>query len=160
MPRKLTKSYLDFQTDSEYTLVAEIYIRNLLSIGLTYDKDNGFENIEVFVDDGYSGVSFNRPDFQRLLEMMEQGKVATLITKDLSRLGRNYIEVGQYTEMLFPRWAFGILLSTIITILFTARATSLHRLRTFLTSGTQGIPVRRYVPWSRRKPNVASVWAR
>ena len=39
MPRKLTKSYLDFQTDSEYTLVAEIYIRNLLSIGLTYTKE-------------------------------------------------------------------------------------------------------------------------
>lgn len=79
-------------------------IQNQRAILEKYEKDNGFENIEVFVDDGYSGVSFNRPDFQRLLEMMEQGKVATLITKDLSRLGRNYIEVGQYTEMLFPRW--------------------------------------------------------
>ncbi len=79
-------------------------IQNQRAILEKYAKDNGFENIEVFVDDGYSGVSFNRPDFQRLLEMMEQGKVATLITKDFSRLGRNYIEVGQYTEMLFPRW--------------------------------------------------------
>ena len=79
-------------------------IQNQRAILEKYAKDNGFENIEVFVDDGYSGVSFNRPDFQRMLEMMEQGKVATLITKDLSRLGRNYIEVGQYTEMLFPRW--------------------------------------------------------
>ena len=79
-------------------------IQNQRAILEKYAKDNGFENIEVFVDDGYSGVSFNRPDFQRLLEMMEQGKVAVLITKDLSRLGRNYIEVGQYTEMLFPRW--------------------------------------------------------
>ena len=79
-------------------------IQNQRAILEKYAKDNGFENIEVFVDDGYSGVSFNRPDFQRLLEMMEQGKVATLITKDLSRLGRNYIEVGQYTEMMFPRW--------------------------------------------------------
>lgn len=79
-------------------------IQNQRAILEKYAKDNGFENIEVFVDDGYSGVSFNRPDFQRLLEMMDQGKVATLITKDLSRLGRNYIEVGQYTEMLFPRW--------------------------------------------------------
>ena len=79
-------------------------IQNQRAILEKYANDNGFENIEVFVDDGYSGVSFNRPDFQRLLEMMEQGKVATLITKDLSRLGRNYIEVGQYTEMLFPRW--------------------------------------------------------
>ena len=79
-------------------------IQNQRAILEKYAKDNGFENIQVFIDDGYSGVSFNRPDFQRLLEMMEQGKVATLITKDLSRLGRNYIEVGNYTEMLFPRW--------------------------------------------------------
>ena len=79
-------------------------IQNQRAILEKYAKDNGFENIQIFIDDGYSGVSFNRPDFQRLLEMMEQGKVATLITKDLSRLGRNYIEVGNYTEMLFPRW--------------------------------------------------------
>ncbi len=69
-----------------------------------YAADNGFTNIEIFTDDGYSGVSFNRPDFQRLLNLMENGKVKTLITKDLSRLGRNYIEVGNYTEILFPRW--------------------------------------------------------
>ena len=79
-------------------------IQNQRAILEKYAKDSGFENIQIFVDDGYSGVSFNRPDFQRLLEMMEQGKVSTLITKDLSRLGRNYIEVGNYTEMLFPRW--------------------------------------------------------
>ena len=79
-------------------------IQNQRAILEKYAKNNGFENIQVFIDDGYSGVSFNRPDFQRLLEMMEQGKVSTLITKDLSRLGRNYIEVGNYTEMLFPRW--------------------------------------------------------
>lgn len=79
-------------------------IQNQRAILEKYAKNNGFENIQVFIDDGYSGVSFNRPDFQRLLEMMEQGKVSTLITKDLSRLGRNYIEVGYYTEMLFPRW--------------------------------------------------------
>lgn len=69
-----------------------------------YAKQNGFTNMQVFVDDGYSGVSFNRPGFQSLLELMENGKVETLITKDLSRLGRNYIEVGQYTEIMFPRW--------------------------------------------------------
>lgn len=71
---------------------------------IKYAKENGFCNAEVFVDDGYSGVSFNRPGFQRLLELMENGKVETLITKDLSRLGRNYLEVGQYTEIMFPRW--------------------------------------------------------
>ena len=63
-----------------------------------YAKQNGFTNTQVFVDDGYSGVSFNRPGFHSLLERMENGKVETLITKDLSRLGRNYIEVGQYSR--------------------------------------------------------------
>ena len=79
-------------------------IVNQKAILTKYAEENGFTNIQVFVDDGYSGVSFNRPDFQRLLELMEKGKVKTLITKDLSRLGRNYIEVGNYTEILFPRW--------------------------------------------------------
>ena len=71
---------------------------------IKYATDNGFENIEIFVDDGYSGVSFKRPDFLRLLELLESGRVATLITKDLSRLGRTYVEVGRYTDFLFPRW--------------------------------------------------------
>jgi len=78
-------------------------IQNQRAILEKYAKDNGFENTEVFIDDGYSGVSFNRPGFQNLLERMENGEVATLITKDLSRLRRNYIEVGQYTELIFPR---------------------------------------------------------
>ena len=79
-------------------------IVNQKAILTKYAEENGFTDIQIFVDDGYSGVSFNRPDFQRLLELMEKGKVKTLITKDLSRLGRNYIEVGNYTEILFPRW--------------------------------------------------------
>ena len=79
-------------------------IQNQRAILSKYAEDNGFTNCEFFVDDGYSGVSFNRPDFQRLLKMMEEGQIATLITKDLSRLGRNYIEVGNYTEIMFPRW--------------------------------------------------------
>ncbi len=79
-------------------------IVNQKSILEKYAAENGFENTRVFVDDGYSGVSFNRPAFQEVLELMENGKVGTLITKDLSRLGRNYIEVGNYTEILFPRW--------------------------------------------------------
>ncbi len=69
-----------------------------------FAAENGFENIRVFIDDGYSGVNFNRPGFQELLTLMENGEIGVLITKDLSRLGRNYIEVGQYTELLFLKW--------------------------------------------------------
>lgn len=67
-----------------------------------YAIENGFRNIEVFVDDGYSGVFFDRPAFQKILNLIEENKVDTLITKDLSRLGRNYISVGNYIEMEFP----------------------------------------------------------
>lgn len=71
-----------------------------------YAKDNYFPNIRVFVDDGYSGVSFDRPGFQEMYKLIEAGKVGIVITKDLSRLGRNYIEVGNYTEFVFPK--FGV----------------------------------------------------
>ena len=78
-------------------------IQNQKLILENYARDNGFENTRVFVYDGYTGVNFERPGFKQILEMMEKGQVATLITKDLSRLGRNYIEVGSYTEIIFPR---------------------------------------------------------
>ena len=101
--KKITALYCRLSQEDENKGDSDSII-NQKSILTKYAKDNGFENIETFVDDGFPGVSFNRPDFQRLLELMEQGKVSTLITKDLSRLGRNYIEVGNYTEILFPRW--------------------------------------------------------
>ena len=68
-----------------------------------YAKENGFENTQVFADDGYSGVNFERPAFRRMLDLIEDGKIGVIITKDLSRLGRNYIEVGSYTEIYFPK---------------------------------------------------------
>ena len=68
-----------------------------------YKKENGFENTQVFADDGYSGVNFERPAFRRMLDLIEDGKIGGIITKDLSRLGRNYIEVGSYTETLWTR---------------------------------------------------------
>jgi len=67
-----------------------------------YAEDNSFKNTEFFVDDGYSGTNFNRPDWQKLMEMVNQDKVATIIVKDMSRLGRDYLKVGYYTEILFP----------------------------------------------------------
>lgn len=63
-----------------------------------YARRNGFENIRHFTDDGFSGVNFNRPGFQSLIKEVEAGNVGTLIVKDMSRLGRNYLQVGFYTE--------------------------------------------------------------
>ncbi|RAZ93352.1 resolvase, partial [Klebsiella oxytoca] len=64
---------------------------------------NGLLDYEFYVDDGYTGRNFNRPSFQRMIADIETGKVKCVITKDLSRLGRNYIEAGIYIEIFFPR---------------------------------------------------------
>lgn len=58
--------------------------------------------VGFYIDDGYSGVNFDRPDFQRMLQDIKDRKINCVIVKDLSRLGRNYIEVGKYIERLFP----------------------------------------------------------
>lgn len=68
-----------------------------------YAKEHSFRNTEFFVDDGYTGANFQRPDWQRMMALVEEGKIGTIITKDMSRIGRNYLEVGMYTEITFPQ---------------------------------------------------------
>ncbi len=68
-----------------------------------YARKNNFGNCRHFTDDGYSGVNFNRPGFQALIAEVEAGNVGQIIVKDLSRFGRNYLQVGFYTEVLFPQ---------------------------------------------------------
>ena len=67
-----------------------------------YAKRNGFLNCQFYVDDGYSGTNYDRPAFRQLIGDIQDGEVSTLITKDLSRLGRNYLETGTYIEVFFP----------------------------------------------------------
>ena len=67
-----------------------------------YAKTNGFKNIKIYEDDGFTGTNFNRPDMQRLLDDVEMGYVSTIIVKDMSRFGREYLQVGYYTEHYFP----------------------------------------------------------
>lgn len=68
-----------------------------------YAVQHGFGNIQHFSDDGYSGTNLNRPAFNSLLTEIEAGRVGTVIVKDMSRFGRNYLQVGFYTEMMFPK---------------------------------------------------------
>ena len=78
-------------------------ISNQKRILETYAKQNGFSNLRWYTDDGYSGANVQRPGFQAMLADIEAGKVGTVIVKDMSRLGRNYLQVGMYTEMIFPQ---------------------------------------------------------
>ncbi len=68
-----------------------------------YCREQGFLVYDYYVDDGYSGLNFNRPGFERMLNDIDNGKVNLVITKDLSRLGRDYIQTGYYTEIYFSR---------------------------------------------------------
>ena len=67
-----------------------------------YCREQNLNIIGEYVDDGWSGTNFDRPSFQRMIDDIEDGKVNCVITKDLSRLGRNYILTGQYTDFYFP----------------------------------------------------------
>lgn len=67
-----------------------------------YAQTNGFENTIFLADDGYSGTNFERPSWKKAIEMIERDEVETLIVKDMSRLGREFLQVGQLTELYLP----------------------------------------------------------
>ncbi len=67
-----------------------------------YAEQNNLLVVDEYIDDGYSGTNFDRPNFQRMIEDIEAGRINCVVTKDLSRLGRNYLLTGQYMELFFP----------------------------------------------------------
>lgn len=69
----------------------------------SYCNNHGFQIYDYYIDDGYSGTNFDRPSFERMLNDIDNGKINMIITKDLSRLGRDYIKTGYYTEIYFKR---------------------------------------------------------
>ena len=77
-------------------------ISNQKQLLLQHAHQLGLLHTEYFIDDGISGTSFNRPGFLRMQQLVEQGKIGTIIVKDLSRFGRNYLEVGRYLELQYP----------------------------------------------------------
>lgn len=98
---KITALYCRLSRDDELQGDSNSII-NQKAILKKYADDNGFGNTQFFVDDGYSGTNFDRPDWQRLIALAEDGAVETVIVKDISRLGRDYLKVGYYTEVFFP----------------------------------------------------------
>ena len=95
---KITALYCRLSRDDELQGDSNS-IKNQKAILQKYADDNGFTNTQFFVDDGYSGTNFNRPDWLRLIGMVDEGLVGTIIVKDMSRLGRDYLQVGMYTEI-------------------------------------------------------------
>ena len=143
-------------------------IKNQKLILQKYAVDNGFENILFFVDDGYSGTTFDRPDWQRLMGLVNEGKIGTIIVKDMSRLGRDYLKVGMYTEMAFPNADVRFIavnngvdsanqmdndMTPFINIFneFYAKDTSRKIRAVFKTKGQSGKPLTNHTPYGYKK---------
>lgn len=98
---KITALYCRLSRDDELQGDSNS-ITNQKAMLKKYADDNGFKNTLFFVDDGFSGTNFDRPDFTRMIAEMDEGNLSTIIVKDMSRLGRDYLKVGYYTEVAFP----------------------------------------------------------
>ncbi len=94
--------YIRLSKEDEEKVCESESVTNQRTLILKYIKENNYEFISEYVDDGYSGTDFNRPSFQRMLRDIEKKKIDMVITKDLSRLGRDYIMTGYYIEKYFP----------------------------------------------------------
>jgi site-specific DNA recombinase len=97
---KITALYCRLSRDDELSGDSNS-IKNQKAILQKYANDNGFKNTVFYIDDGFSGTTFDSPDFNRMINDIEAGKVETVIIKDMSRFGRDYLKVGYYTEIIF-----------------------------------------------------------
>ena len=100
--RRITALYERLSRDDEQKGESNS-ISNQKSFLEEYAGNHGFLNIKHYTDDGFTGRNFKRPGFQEMLADVEAGKIGTVIVKDMSRFGRNYLQVGFYTDMVFPK---------------------------------------------------------
>ncbi len=120
-------------------------------------KEKGYTNLVHFLDDGISGVTMDRPGFVEMIQQLEQGKAAAVFVKDLSRLGRNYIEVGRLTEEFFPE--HDIRLVAVSDNIDTAEGENeLAPSATCSTSGTRGTSAKSAVSAIRSRAMPVSLW--
>jgi len=95
--------YLRLSRDDTNSSLESMSISNQREMLASYANEKGWRIVDVYADDGFSGTTFDRPEFQRMIGDILKGKINVVITKDLSRLGRNYVKVGEYTDFFFPK---------------------------------------------------------
>ena len=152
---KITALYCRLSQEDE-RLGESLSIENQKAILLEYAKKNHFPNPVFFVDDGYSGTNYDRPGFQSMLTEIEVGHIGIVITKDLSRLGRNSALTGLYTNFTFPQHGVRYIAinDNYDTIDPNSVNTILRALRTGSTSFTPVIPAARFGLFRRPRESV------
>ena len=102
---KITALYERLSRDDDLTGDSNSII-NQKKLLEDYAKEHGFTNCVHFTDDGWSGANFDRPNWKRMIAAIEAGEVSHVLVKDLSRVGRDYLQVGFYTEVMFKECLF------------------------------------------------------
>jgi DNA invertase Pin-like site-specific DNA recombinase len=105
--RNMTKEnyvaiYLRLSRDDQNGNAESMSISHQRDMLISYCEERGWKVYDIYVDDGFSGTTFERPGFLRMIEDIKSGHINVVLTKDLSRLGRNYVMTGQYTDFFFP----------------------------------------------------------
>lgn len=154
---KITALYCRLSRDDELQGDSNS-IKNQKAILKKYADDNGFTNTEYFVDDGWSGTNFDRPDFTRLISEVDAGRVGTVIVKDMSRLGRDYLKVGYYTEIAFLKLKSDSSPLTMVLIATISRTATSHRSLISLMNGMPRTQARKSEPCSRPKVSLESLY--
>ena len=95
--------YLRLSRDDGNSDSESMSITNQKSMLTDYVNERGWDLEDTYIDDGFSGVDFDRPAFKRMIQDIKGKRINMVITKDLSRLGRSYIKVGEYTDYFFPK---------------------------------------------------------
>lgn len=94
--------YLRLSRDDQNGGAESMSISNQRDMLMEYCEERGWKVYDIYVDDGFTGTNFERPSFHRMIEDIIKGYISVVLTKDLSRLGRNYVMTGQYTDFFFP----------------------------------------------------------
>ena len=98
----LVAIYLRLSRDDQNGDAESMSIAHQRDMLLAYCEERGWKIYDIYIDDGFTGTNFERPGFQRMIKDIEAGNINMVLTKDLSRLGRNYVMTGQYTDFFFP----------------------------------------------------------
>lgn len=123
-----------------------------------YAAEHGYTNLKILVDDGYTGTNFDRPGVQEGFALVKQGLVGCWLVKDLSRFGRDYLTVGQYTDIISPATMCALSLSMMVWTVNEATATALLLFVICSTNGIHGTPAKKSGSYSGRKAPAESIW--